>query len=932
MGGYSDIYSDLYDPAFPQSILDTRVELLLGGTWTDVGSGSRVYERDQVTITRGHPDEASAVNPSLARLTVNNRDGRFSPKNPNGLYYGLIGRNTPLRISVPEGSTFLRLEDDATGYVSCPDKPALDITGDMEIQVDLQLSGYTWSDIASKDSTSVTGSWTLGIIDDGTLRFYWNNPGGGTVVNSTAPLPLGRIAVKVTLAAASGTVTFYTAPTISGSWTQLGAAVVTGATSVITSTVPLRVGANAELTALGMASSTQSARHGMTGKVFAFKLLNGIGGTTVASPTFAGLPAGTAPFADAQANIWSFSGPAQISDRKYKHHGEVSAWPQRWDVTGADVYAPIEASGLLRRLGMGGSAGAPLNSALYRAYVRLTGSTAPIAYWPCEDAASSTRLASALGALPMSIQGTANLASDSSFLCSQNLPVVNNSVWTGVVPAAATAANVLRFLVKVPSSSPPADGAVLARLYTYGTVTRTDLIYRLAGGLQLKGYDHTGNTLFDTGAFAFGILDKLLRASVELQQVGGNVQYSITTVAPGANTGGNVTGTVAGSIGAAYQVWIGPDANLSQVVIGHVTVQAAWDSLFNIASALNAWQGETAGLRFARLCAEEGVPSRVYGHPADSTAMGPQRPLKLTDLLQECEDADKGLITDPRQTLALGYRTRASMYNQAAAVTLNYTAAHLSPPIEPTEDDRFTANDVTATRTYGGSSSRQILTSGSMSTQAPPTGVGPYPSAASVNLNLDTQLDDAAGWLVHLGTVDEPRYPSLAVNLARSELAALFYALQDLDVGDRLAVINTPSWLPPDGISQIVRGISEVCYGYTYTIAWVCAPESAYRVAVYDDAVLGHYDTDGSQVQGNYSSSAPSIQVSTTNPTSPLWTTSAGDFPFDIEAGGERMTVTTITGSSSPQTFTVTRSVNGVVKSQINGTDVRLFQPAVYSM
>ena len=44
------------------------------------------------------------------------------------------------------------------------------------------------------------------------------------------------------------------------------------------------------------------------------------------------------------------------------------------------------------------------------------------------------------------------------------------------------------------------------------------------------------------------------------------------------------------------------------------------------------------------------------------------------------------------------------------------------------------------------------------------------------------------------------------------------------------------------------------------------------------------------------------------------------------------MTVSNITGGSSPQTFTVTRSVNGVVKSQTPGTDVRLWQPSYVSL
>ena len=44
------------------------------------------------------------------------------------------------------------------------------------------------------------------------------------------------------------------------------------------------------------------------------------------------------------------------------------------------------------------------------------------------------------------------------------------------------------------------------------------------------------------------------------------------------------------------------------------------------------------------------------------------------------------------------------------------------------------------------------------------------------------------------------------------------------------------------------------------------------------------------------------------------------------------MTVTDITGTSSPQTFTVTRSVNGVVKAQASGADVRLWFPPILAM
>jgi len=62
--------------------------------------------------------------------------------------------------------------------------------------------------------------------------------------------------------------------------------------------------------------------------------------------------------------------------------------------------------------------------------------------------------------------------------------------------------------------------------------------------------------------------------------------------------------------------------------------------------------------------------------------------------------------------------------------------------------------------------------------------------------------------------------------------------------------------------------------------------------------------------------------------TGTLWSTDSADYPVDVMVGGERMTVTGVSGASSPQTFTVIRSVNGVVKSHAAGTAVSLVDPA----
>lgn len=71
----------------------------------------------------------------------------------------------------------------------------------------------------------------------------------------------------------------------------------------------------------------------------------------------------------------------------------------------------------------------------------------------------------------------------------------------------------------------------------------------------------------------------------------------------------------------------------------------------------------------------------------------------------------------------------------------------------------------------------------------------------------------------------------------------------------------------------------------------------------------------------------PFVSVATS--TGPLWTTNPAQMPLDININGERITVTAITGTSSPQLFTVTRSVNGTVLPHAVGERVSLWSPSV---
>lgn len=322
------------------------------------------------------------------------------------------------------------------------------------------------------------------------------------------------------------------------------------------------------------------------------------------------------------------------------------------------------------------------------------------------------------------------------------------------------------------------------------------------------------------------------------------------------------------------------------------------------------------------------------GYPGYFTElMGPQTPETLVQLLQECEDADRGLLYEDRNSLGLVYRPRNNLYNQTAALSLNYNTADLAQPLQPTEDDQLTRNDVTLSR-VNGSSSEQMLTSGSYSTQNPPDGIGLYSYSASINVESDGQLADRASWEVYLGTADQLRYPAVTLDLTRTEAVPYFAEAAGMDCGDYVTVSNPPFWLPTGSIDQLAYGFTENLNAFIWQIAMNCVPETPYEVAVSD--VIGNgsrVDTDGSLLHQGIGTGDTMFAVDTPAPNAQWVNTSENpaEFPFTIIMGGETMQVTGI-DTSNPQNFTVERSINGIQKSHTAGESVNVYEPGVAAL
>lgn len=930
---------------FPLAPLDLRTEINVGG-WTDIST--LVYQRDgtspPVSITRGRPNEQSSANPSSMSAQWNNRSGNLSPRNPVGIYYGLLGRNTPVRISVPNPvGPAMRIADDAVSYASCPGSSGLECGADIDIRVDMDPDNWAPCLLAGQFSAPGIIFWSLSLNGDGTLCWTWTDGTPTTEqVSSTMPVPLGRSAVRCWFdpAELSGApqVLFYTAPTMSGTWTQLGNGIPI-ALDDIADTSPsaaLTVG----YSAIWEASTQGAGQYGLQGRVYEVQLRNGT--TLAADPVFSAQAAGVTSFTDTQGNTWTLAGSASIDTRDYRGHFEATTLPQRWDPSGRDVWCPVEAKGVLQRLQQGDS---PLPSVMRRSVAAMTAnpqwrgiSIGPtLAYWPGEDNAGSTQIASGLpGGRPMtfsgapSFQGSSGSASaDSVFACSAGLAQPASSTWYGQIPVTAAAAaapsNNLYLLICVPSGTP--NGTLVSvAMAGGGTVS---LVWATASGGELGVQWNLGATQ-TVGGVASGIAGVAMWVQLNTYLVGPLASVTVLT-ATGVQLGS--TPMTGGGGGVMTSVTVNPAGlALGSTEIGHIwPVTGVFPgpdapSDFGFAApwsdVLSAWLGETAGNRHLRLCGENGVAGRVYGYPALTAAMGAQPVDTLANLLQYGEDTDRGQVYEPAEALGVGYRTLGSMSAQAAQLALDYAAAQLGDggaPLEPTDDDQYTLNDVTVSRNNGSSAQVQVLT-GTMSILPPPNGVGDYDTQITTYNAWDKDLPGIASWIAWIGTCDQERYPAIPLNLARPQLASLLPAILGMRLGGYFTIANLIAQMPPGTVDQLLFGYSELLGGKHWHLALNAVPEDPYAVAV---AGVAHAATAGSELAAGYSAAAASLSVATT--AGQLWTTSGSDFPFNIMVSGEEMTVTNITGSSSPQTFTVTRSVNGVVKAQLANAAVQVY-------
>lgn len=943
-----------------------RAEMFYSGVWNDVTS--YVYNRDTIGISRGTQSEGTTADPSQITATLQNTDYRFSARNPTSPLYGLIGRNTPFRVraglTLSDNYGLGLANESPVGYASTPDAAALDIVGDIDIAVEftaMTVTSGTQCLVSKGTSNGVTGTQLsyqvlLGVsagVPHVTLRWSTDGTTVKFVDHPMAALtPYTHMAIRVTLQVNNGaggnTASFYTSSngTVGGTWNLDGSTTVTaGVTSIFSGTGICTVGAQA------------TPADGFRGLIFAAFIKNGIAGTAVANPNFAAQAVRAASFADPAGRTWTMTNDSYID--YYLHTrmiAEISDTRQRRDISGTDIYAQISASGVSRRLQQGENApnadvlaaylqgsntirswtGQNPNDQFNRAQLAAVGAT--VITYGDGDLGFGTKVITLNGDPPPRdangyllsdyLNGDVLTAAGGQIACAYtfqagqgqlgDISVVVNNGYDGVI-------GTREWEVQVRGDT----GQVLLlqrqQNYTTGVVTLSTLLTVSVPAVAGPTGSGNGDGL-KHDVFLF------------LQTSGGNITWNLYFDGTSIGSGTISTATLSAfsQFHVAYAAVNGGAAQFGYVGcwVGSSALAVSAATYHQISQGYLA---ETAADRITRLCTGDGITISINGVAASTMPMGPQGSQKLFELLTECATSDGGYLADLRAGLGLAYIPRSALYKQTPTVTLDYATHVFSDDPQPTDDDLNIHNDITATN-YTGTSVEQTLTAGALSTLAPPNGINPYPGSVSVNVASDGFLPDIARWALNQQTVDKPRWPQLPLSMLNTAVrtnTALYNAIADAGLTSLVQITNPVLPLPPDPINVLLFGDQETIAQDQWDLKWNCVPADVYQAAgVYASAAgstNAKYDAENSTVGTLFNTVATSLSIVSAANTQP-WTTNAAEFPFDIGIGGERMTVTNITGASSPQTFTVTRSVNSIVKSHAVGEAVHLWSPTRYAL
>jgi hypothetical protein len=560
----------------------------------------------------------------------------------------------------------------------------------------------------------------------------------------------------------------------------------------------------------------------------------------------------------------------------------------------------------------------------------------PIAYWPCEDGDNATQVSSGLpGGAPMAITGSPNFGGETGFQTfgSDAIIKINDAELRAFVPDYTDPGYFsINFLLTMPATDEAATGSNLVQFYCTGTGYSYDLQYLAngSGSLQLLVFNSALTLLYSTGPIDFSLRGNKQMVTLQLRQIGGTVTYSLYTIRmPGSIIGGAGPTVIAGvpTLGRITEMRVNPAGGYSDVGYGHMTIVPSLWGPTEVEPELAAWTNVSAVRRYRRFAYEEDNLPIAFRDDWDvvSTNVGPQKTDRLVDLLKEPARADGGFLHGMRGAVALEYITRGALTNQAAAAT--FVAADCKD-LELLSDYANVQNRVSVDRIDGTTATAE-KTTGVLSTQDAPDGIGLRDKSFPLSLGTDGQALDHAYARLGLGTIDQYRVPKITVTSAGTSTVSI-ERLLSLGVGDRVDLTGLTSLFVYDTLPQLVTGVSIALGDRFYpTVTLNCVPYEAFRCLAFTNDQYARIDTVDTVTSSTLTTTATgSLTITSTNVYA--CTTDTADFPVDVLISGERVTLSAIVDTATPgvQTATISvRAVNGVPKAHGTGEAIELAEP-----
>lgn len=433
---------------------------------------------------------------------------------------------------------------------------------------------------------------------------------------------------------------------------------------------------------------------------------------------------------------------------------------------------------------------------------------------------------------------------------------------------------------------------------------------------------------------------------------GGTTVSAFTQLVIGAGIDFSAPGFLkAGAANISDFAWLWADlwsANGSSPILGAYPP----DIVSHYSAGTTGFLGEATDQRVARVARYAGVPiplaqatdalgfsrvrrySRTQGpwtnlsagaHLVGTQSMAGRKPLDV--MLEGAHTEDMPLYANRSGYLEMQPST--TRQNTSPAWSVN--ALELDPSTAVADDFAYTTNTMTVTP--NGQAAQTVIGASGSPGRLSLAKYGEYDGSQATASVTPVEAQSLGLAYIQLRADPAPRLAPLAIEAATAALlpgygSAWYDAILATEISTPVRVTNAPAAVGGGTYDCLVEGWTEAITAGNHLFQFNVSPIQGPTYQL-DDAVLGHIDTDGSTLAGStLNTTSLTFQVATTNAGSPLWTTAGADFPFDIRIDGEQITISGVSGVSSPQTFTASaRSVNGIVATHNVGAAVSLWQP-----